>query len=368
MSAIGAAAPLATVRRPAIDPGRPFVSPAFDYLVIGGGLSILVLGALQSGALPSLARVLEKNQWLIVFIANSAHFAASTVRLYTRPGSFRDFRFLTLGLPFLALAVLGAALTVPNLVGRHLVSLYLTWSPYHYAAQAYGIAILYCHRSAPGWSATDRRLLRLACVLPFLYTFFALPGVGFSWLMPQAVLSLPAVGAVQEALVNVLRIACFAAPAFIFFRHQTGGRAPLPLISLLAVLSNAIWLVPFSYQAPLVMITVTVFHGLQYLAIVMIVHVKERTKGASGAAAGWRPAASFYAWCLVLAYGLFHLWPRAYVLAGFSYAQSYLLIVSVINVHHFIVDAYIWRLRRDPSYAAAAAVGPAPAATAIAPS
>jgi len=368
MSVAYAAAPVAALRRPAVDPGRAFLHPAFDYLVIGGGLSIVVLAVLQSGALPSLARLLERNLWLVVFIANSAHFAASTVRLYTRPGSFRDFRFLTVGLPFVAFAVLAAAMTVPSLVGRPLVSLYLTWSPFHYAAQAYGIAVLYCHRSTPGWTVTDRRLLRLACLMPFLYTFFSLPGAGFSWLMPQAVLAQPAVATIRETLVNALRILSFAAPAGLFFRHQWGGRPPLPLISLLAVLSNAVWLVPFSYQLPLVMITVTVFHGLQYLAIVMIVHVKERTKGAGGAAAAWRPAAGFYAACAVLAYLLFHLWPRAYVLAGFSYPQSYLLIVSVINIHHFIVDAYIWRLRRDPSYAAAAAVGPTPAATVIAPS
>jgi len=355
MSVASAAAPLAEVRRPALDPGRPFVNPAFDYLVIGGGLSIAVLGALQSGALPWLAQLLAKNLWLIVFIANSAHFAASTVRLYTKPGALRDFRFLTLGLPFVALAVLAAAITVPGLVGRHLVSLYLTWSPYHYAAQAYGIAVLYCHRSRLGLDATGRRLLRAACLMPFLYTFFSLPGAGIAWLLPPAVLAQPPVAIARDALVGALRILSFAAPLVVFFRQQGGGRAPLPLISLLAVVSNAVWLVPFSYQLPLVLITVTVFHGLQYLAIVIIVHVKERAR--AGGVPAWRPAAGFYAACLGLAYLLFHLWPRAYVLAGFSYAQSYLLIVSVINIHHFIVDAYIWRLRRDPGYAAVAGSG-----------
>lgn len=354
MTAVGAAAPIAALRRPAVDPGRPFLNPAFDYLVIGGGLSIVVLAVLQAGVLPSLARLLESNLWLIVFVANSAHFAASTVRLYTRPGSFRDFRFLTLGLPFVALAVLAAAMTAPALVGRHLVSLYLTWSPFHYAAQAYGIAVLYAHRSTGAWTATDRRLLRLACLMPFLYAFFSLPGAGLAWLTPPAALAYPAVAALRAGLVAVLRIASFAAPVAILLRHQGGGRPPLPLISLLAVVANAVWLVPFSYQLPIVMITVTVFHGLQYLAIVMIVHVKDRTKGSGGAAAAWRPAVGFYAACAALAYVLFHLWPRAYVLAGFSYAQSYLLIVSVINIHHFIVDAYIWRLRRDRGYAAAA--------------
>jgi hypothetical protein len=25
-------------------------------------------------------------------------------------------------------------------------------------------------------------------------------------------------------------------------------------------------------------------------------------------------------------------------------------VTAVINIHHFVVDAYIWRLRRDPNY------------------
>jgi len=62
----------------------------------------------------------------------------------------------------------------------------------------------------------------------------------------------------------------------------------------------------------------------------------------------------FYARGLGLGYLLFLAWPRAFVLAGFSYAESLLLVISVINIHHFLVDAFIWRLRRDPSYAAAA--------------
>jgi hypothetical protein len=39
--------------------------------------------------------------------------------------------------------------------------------------------------------------------------------------------------------------------------------------------------------------------------------------------------------------------------------------VAIINIHHFIVDAYIWRLRRDPNYAVVTSAterGPAMAA------
>jgi hypothetical protein len=53
---------------------------------------------------------------------------------------------------------------------------------------------------------------------------------------------------------------------------------------------------------------------------------------------------------VILAYILFVLWPDTYVRAGFDPALTPQLTVAVINIHHFIVDAYIWRLRKDPNY------------------
>jgi len=50
---------------------------------------------------------------------------------------------------------------------------------------------------------------------------------------------------------------------------------------------------------------------------------------------------------LLLAYGLFYCLPRGYALLGFGYAESLLLAFAAINVHHFIVDAFIWRLGRS---------------------
>ena len=48
---------------------------------------------------PSLRGWLQTNLWTLVLLSNSAHFAGSTVRLYTKPGSYRDLPFLTMGLP-----------------------------------------------------------------------------------------------------------------------------------------------------------------------------------------------------------------------------------------------------------------------------
>ena len=57
----------------------------------------------------------------------------------------------------------------------------------------------------------------------------------------------------------------------------------------------------------------------------------------------------FYGASVALAYGLFVLWPDAYVALGYERMLTAQLVVAVINIHHFVVDAYIWRLRRDPN-------------------
>src|SRR5260370_12448184 len=149
------------------DPGRPFVHPVFDYLLIGGGMSLLVMAWLMFERSPSLRLWLQTNLWTLVLLSNSAHFAGSTVRLYTKPGSFRDLPFLTMGLPLASVGVLTLAIAWPGGLGRHLQSLYLTWSPYHYAAQAYGLAAMYCYRSGSTWTEAAKRCLRLACFVPF---------------------------------------------------------------------------------------------------------------------------------------------------------------------------------------------------------
>ena len=92
------------MRAAAIPIGKPLVHPAVDLLLIGGGLSFLVFGLVAAGALPKAP---GGGGWLlVVFGANLAHFAASTVRLYTKRGASRELPFATFALPLVTLAVL----------------------------------------------------------------------------------------------------------------------------------------------------------------------------------------------------------------------------------------------------------------------
>jgi len=326
--------------------GRTFLHPAFDYLIIGGGLSLVATALIARGDfVPS--SVMSAAFPLILFLVNLTHFSSSTVRLYTKPRAIEEHPFLTAGLPLVTLAVLSVAIAFAERVGGHVMRLYLTWSPYHYAAQAYGLAVMYGYRSGTVMDDVDKRLLRIACIAPFLYAFFKGPDAGIGWILPWQVLAEARVAAVRESLMLTAAALAVILPPYVYLRSMQRGR-PLPLISLLVVLSNAAWWLALLYLNAFGW--ATVFHGLQYLAIVTIFHVREQIRAPANRRGWLYHAATFYMASAALAYFLFQAWPYAFVLLGFGPAESVLLVVATINIHHFVVDAYIWRLRKDRNF------------------
>lgn len=335
------------VARPRLK-GRLFVNAPFDYLLIGGGLSLIAVGAMLW-----LDPAAVDPRWLVVMIlcANSAHFAASTMRLYTKPGAFQQWPFLTMVLPLLSVVAVTVGVAWPEYVGWNLNALYLTWSPFHYAAQAFGLACMYHYRSGGSLDRVERNLVYATCMLPFLYALVdaaTTSRTGLGWFLPRSVLiSHPAVGMLFESASDALAVLIFAAPLVVAVRLARNGRNALPLISWLIILTNGIWWVVFRYLEAFAW--ATVFHGIQYLAIVMLFHAKERTAMTGNRHGAAYHALVFYGACLVLGYLIFNVWPYAYVGLGYGFAESMLTCAAVINIHHFVVDRYIWRVRRDAS-------------------
>lgn len=328
------------------------MSLSADYLLIGGALSLSTLAFVSAGASAPLRLWIQANLWTLVLLCNSAHFAGSTVRLYSKPGAFRDLPFLTMGLPLLTVAVLTLGIVLSSVVGPHIQWLYMTWSPYHYCAQSYGLAVMYCYRSNQAWRDADKRLIRIACFLPFVSAVVAPGNPALEWILPAAVLPL-APASLQAARLATLGLGglAFLLPVGLFLQYQRTAHTRMPVISLLLLLTNAVWLIAIGYRDSVSVAMVTVFHGLQYLAILTIFHVRDRLRAPGNRRAGWQHALVFYAVCLAAGYLLFQAWPHAYMLLGFGYSESVLLVIAIVNIHHFIVDAYIWRLRKDPNYA-----------------
>ncbi len=326
--------------------GRAFVHPLFDTLLIGGGLSLLVTFAVVMH--PRGGDILDATTLpYFILLSNSAHFAASTVRLYTKPDAFQSRPFVTMGLPLVTLLVLTVSIFQAGRLGPFVQSLYLTWSPYHYAAQAYGLAVMYCYRSGCRLNRGQKIGLWWVAMLPFFYAFVTGRGSGVDWLLPESILSLPLTDNVRRILSDVLVVLAFLTPLVLFYKVRRSSGSPIPLISLLVLFSNGIWwfvLPPLGAFA-----WATIFHGVQYLAIVLIFHLKDQRSRADDTGGWLFQTAWFYGMCLLLGYSLFNVLPRAYMLAGFGRVESVLLVVATVNMHHFIVDGYIWRLKKTDS-------------------
>jgi hypothetical protein len=323
--------------------GRCFVSPTFDALLIGGGLSLAATALVASSPVVQEWLAVDDSAFpWILLVCQFAHFGASTVRLYTKPGARQRWPFLTLGFPLLSLGVLPFAIWQATLLGPHLTKLYLTWSPYHYAAQTYGLSLMYAYRSGCSVGAREKSLWWYVALCPFLLNFLGSSEIGLQWFVPSSwIRSTPFATSTLILAVRALQVLAIATPLLLFaFLWRRGTQ--LPLISLLILLSNAVW---FVFLHPLqAFFVATAAHGLQYLAIAIIFHVRERTAMPGNTHGPLYHALWFYGASVALGYGLFSVLPLGFLSAGFGFVESTLLVAAAINVHHFIVDAFIWRL------------------------
>ena len=113
------------------------------------------------------------------------------------------------------------------------------------------------------------------------------------------------------------------------------------------VLVNALWLTAFSLFDAVVWATVA--HSVQYLFIVSYVHSKDTTVVSGGQRIERRPMLHFYLLSVLTGPVLFIALPMLILAAGVAFGQQwdsmhvYLMVVAALNLHHFIVDGYIWR-------------------------
>ncbi len=333
--------------------GRSFVHPVFDYLFIGGGLSLLTVVTLwQWSGRQSLGELIGDRIFPLILLCNSAHFAASTIRLYSKPGAVRQWPFLTCFFPLLGLALTLFLIAFAQRFALHFYSLYLTWSPYHYAAQAYGLSMMYGYRSGATLTSAQRSFFYWSCLTGFFLALVSAEDnrAGIWWFVPWVWINdYPMFGEILEWSRTVLAMLAISLPVIGFFWVQLKNATPLPLISLLIPVTNALWFAVFPFMGAFGL--ATVFHGLQYLAIVVIFHVAERRAMPNNRHGWFFHSIVFYLGCLVFGYALFQCWPYGLVaIFGLDYAMSVFVTVAAINIHHFIVDAYIWKLRNDPNY------------------
>jgi hypothetical protein len=324
--------------------GRPIVNPVVDYLFLGGAITIPIF--IVTYFFPRLVPTNADLTLRTFIVFNGAHFGASTLRLYTKPGAKKEFPLLSFAFPVFCLVVVGFGLWSP-FIGRNITALYFTWSPYHYAMQTYGLAVMCSMRSGAKLDSRDKTQMWLVCLLPFLFAVLTSPDGGLAWFVSrQWLATVPVLMFLYRTAVTVVTAATFLLPISLFWQlHRRRGKR-VPLIALVLQLTNAMWWLGTTYLNA--WFWTAMLHSIQYLVIVVERHVAEQMARPARRSVPHNPvvyALGFYGLSFVLGVILFFVIPLAYVPFGFAATQSFTMMTWVINLHHFIVDGFIWRTK-----------------------
>lgn len=343
------------------------VSPAAD-LLLGCGLGYVALVLLLWLLRPDMSRI---TPWLplVILLTGVPHYGATLLRTYGTAESRRRYarHAFLLSAPLLPLFLLG--LSLPRL-GCVLITLYLSLSPWHYAAQNYGLALLFLRRRGVAVGEIARRLLRASFITSYglvLLSYHHHAGAGaaggsdplyaasaayrFSPLpVPEGLLH------VAVPLLLLCHAGCLAAGLLLLRRGRPARLGPaLALLGTQAVwftvpaLASLLW--PGSYpgsRAPLAFIWVAVGHCVQYLWI-SLHHAR-----CSGAAGSSLSVTGYLGKVTLLGAALWTV-PALCFSPGAGAGSLHLpfdlglglLIAAVVNLHHFLLDGAVWKLR-DP--------------------
>ncbi|MBC01221.1 MAG: hypothetical protein CML67_16950 [Rhodobacteraceae bacterium] len=344
--------------------------------------------------------------WLIwVIVLDTPHFFATYSRTYLDRQARQEMRPLLI-------ASLGVFLVGPlalvlsyglNAVGASFYmipwSLFLIgvslWAYWHITRQHYGILRLY-HRKNGEWGTLDARIdawVLYGCLLiPFLALIARHPSARGRVGLPEAVPWLPGLAEGQsvvsylvalrwEHMIVLATLVCVAVLLTVFvarqvYRIANGERIALPkLLFLSAVLPLHLYMCYSDYMLATGLLTftviVTIYHDIQYLAIVWFYNqnrygqeAPEASKRTFGLAAVLSRNFLLYLGFAIVAvslpvWGLGCLinripvcasgpaWGTETILDTTTWIAFYVILTSGFQMHHYLLDQYIWRPGKD---------------------
>src|SRR5271169_2229390 len=286
--------------------------------------------------------------YFLALLSNYPHFMATVYRAYHTREEFQKYRIYTVHVALL-LGLAGVVTHVWYGLLPWIFTLYICWSPWHYTGQNFGLMMMFARRAGVSPTEAERRALRLSFIASFILlmlSFHTGPsgdalilslGLAAKFTLPaRAILALFFIGASGWALVSLARRSTF--------------RTILPVLTL--TVTQFLW---FLLPAVIEFVSgreipqtryssglLAVLHSTQYLWITSYYQKKE-------ALAAGDPKWSFSRYLVTLIAGGIALFsPGPWIVSRIfhaDFAASFLPFTALINIHHFILDGAIWKLR-----------------------
>ncbi len=345
----------------------PWIYRPWLDLLIGCGAWSAPLLAIAMWMTPNHTHGWAISFYALALVFNYPHFMATIYRAYHTRADFEKYKFFTLHLTLL-LVLTGVAVHASPALLPWLFTLYICWSPWHYTGQNYGLMMMFTRRSGGAATPLERRWLRAAFIASFVMLLASFETGGSS---DPLILSLgiPAKITLPARLVLGLAFAVFSFLGYRRLVREHGFRAMIAPLTL--VLTQFLWFVlptilelHASYQVPQTRYSsgiLAVMHSAQYLWITS--YYQQREARASGQSR-WRLAGYFIT---LVAGGIALFIPGPWLvskLLHFDFTTSFLIFTAIVNIHHFMLDGALWKLRdkRISSFLVDRAAKPAAAA------
>ena len=346
---------------------RWLFGPVPDVL-LGCGVAYMALFAALVFAGPSVRAALPLGLLPLVSVFfGTPHYGATLLRVYEQRNERRAYAFFTVWIS-LVLAALYVGALYSALLGSVLLSLYLTWSPWHYTGQNYGVTLLFLRRRGIEITPRTKRWIYASFVLSYALTFLAIHGAAYTadyapldykgsayrflrlgiptpyWAWAWAGFGAAYVLSLAMAGRDLLRRAARASdllPSALVVGTQALWFSLPPLGRELGLLNG---LDPFKPDnAGFLFVWVAAGHAAQYL------WVTTYYAGPRGTAA----RARYYARCVCAGSAIWSLPAILYVWTGLAGSRFGgvggddvgVLVAAMVNLHHFVIDGAIWKLR-----------------------
>lgn len=341
----------------------------FPDLMLGCGLLYgLIFATLAVGGPELIKKMPSSVAPLLLMLFVMPHYGGTLLRVYEQRADRRAYTIYSVWATIALFALMVAGIHV-TYIGALTVTVYLTWAPWHYTGQNYGLAVMFLRRRGVSVEPAVKRWLYASFILSFVLMFVVMhisSGAGYDALAYEgsAIIFLP-VGIPKAAaiyLVPVVGVACLIASggAVVQLLRHGSLRDAAPALVLMGL--QTLWfsgpitvrfyewttgLAPLDAQMQIRDYAVFVFvgHGIQYLWVTAYYARKSRT---------WT---GYGRYLLKVAVTGISMWTLPFLVLGpdalgnLSFDAGMALVVAAfVNIHHFVLDGAIWKLHK-PSVA-----------------
>ncbi len=329
-------------------PASPWIYRPWLDLVVGCGAWSAPLLAIAAWLTPAHTHGWAVGFYLLAIIFNYPHFMATIYRAYHTREQFEKYKFFTLHLTLL-IVLTGVLLHASYRLVPWVFTLYICWSPWHYTGQNFGLMMMFARRGGANVNSNERKWLHGAFVASYLMLLASFMTGGSN---DPLILSLGLPGRITLPARLILGCA-FVIFAFAAFRpliRRSGARAMAAPLTLL--MTQFLWFVlptllelRAAYQIPQTRYSsgiLAVLHSAQYL---WITSYYQRREAREAGQSSWRMVGYFVT---LIAGGIALFIPGPWLVSyifHYDFTTSFLIFTALVNIHHFLLDGALWKLR-----------------------